>query len=627
MKKSTIIFFLVLAILKTQAQDYLISFAGAGATTVVGTVKVDNLTSGTTLTLNGGAVLHLIASVGMDALNMDNDNVQLYPNPMSVQSTLTFIAPENGNTVIGIVDLSGRIVCQISTLVSTGTHSFRISGLSKGMYFVKVTGKNYFYSTKLINQSNLQREARVEFVSSVKTHTSNLLKSAAATIDMAYTDGDQLLFKGISGIYSTVVADVPVSSKTITFNFAACTDADNNNYSIVQIGAQTWMAENLKVGVRIDGIQAQTNNNIIEKYCYNNDEANCTIYGGLYQWNEMMQYVTTPGVRGLCPAGWHLPSDVEWTTLTTFIGGGGAAAGKMKSTGTVEAGTGLWYAPNTGATNATGFTADPGGDYYWGDFRDIGTNAVWWTSSEYYNYNADSAWYRVLYSNFNYIGPYYYAKSSGFSVRCLLDNTIPFTCGTSITMNHVSGAVAPVNKTVTYGTVTNIPGEPSKCWITSNLGADHQATAVNDATEASAGWYWQFNCKQGYKHDGTTRTPNTSWISSINETTDWITANDPCNIELGTTWRIPTYTEWYNVDNTGDWYTWTGPWGSGLKLHAAGYLYNGNGSLDTRGSFGYYWSNAQYDDTYGRYFYFNIDYSGMYYYNKAIGFSVRCLRD
>ena len=78
-----------------------------------------------------------------------------------------------------------------------------------------------------------------------------------------------------------------------------------------------------------------------------------------------------------------------------------------------------------------------------------------------------------------------------------------------LTINHVEGVVAPVTKTTTYGTVTNIPGELTKCWITSNLGSDQQATAVNDATEASAGWYWQFNRKQGYKHDGSTRTPNT----------------------------------------------------------------------------------------------------------------------
>jgi hypothetical protein len=123
-----------------------------------------------------------------------------------------------------------------------------------------------------------------------------------------------------------------------------------------------------------------------------------------------------------------------------------------------------------------------------------------------------------------------------------------FACSTSITINHVAGVVAPVTKTVTYGTVTNIPGEPTKCWITSNLGADHQATAVNDATEPSAGWYWQFNLKQGYKHDGTTRTPNTAWITNISESSDWTSMNDPCVLELGNGWRIPTYTEWTNVD-------------------------------------------------------------------------------
>ena len=96
--------------------------------------------------------------------------------------------------------------------------------------------------------------------------------------------------------------------------------------------------------------------------------------------------------------------------------------------------------------------------------------------------------------------------------------------------NPVQGAawvVAPVSKTVIYGTVNNIPGEPAKCRITSNLGADHQAYVVSDDTEASAGWYWQFNRKQGYRHDSTTRTPNTTRIITISEELDWETANDP----------------------------------------------------------------------------------------------------
>ena len=199
-------------------------------------------------------------------------------------------------------------------------------------------------------------------------------------------------------------------------------------------------------------------------------------------------------------------------------------------------------------------------------------------------------------------------------------------CGTPITVNHIAGAVAPVTKTVTYGTVTNIPGEPTKCWITSNLGADHQANSVGDATEASAGWYWQFNRKQGYKHDGTTRTPNTTWITSIAEISDWIFANDPCSIELGTSWHVPTFGDLYTVWQSGGWTDWNGPWNSGLKLHAAGHLNDSDGSLISRGSTGLYWSSSiSYSDADPLYFWSNACL--WVSLPKSSGFSVRCVRD
>jgi uncharacterized protein (TIGR02145 family) len=203
----------------------------------------------------------------------------------------------------------------------------------------------------------------------------------------------------------------------------------------------------------------------------------------------------------------------------------------------------------------------------------------------------------------------------------------PFPCNFTFMINHIAGVVAPVNKAVAYGTINGIPGELAKCWITSNLGSDHQATGVSDATEASAGWYWQFNRKQGYKHDGTTRTPNTTWIASISETSNWISANDPCKIELGTTWRIPTYTEWNNVINSGGWTDLSFAWGSGLKLHGAGYLGFSTGSLSSRGSSGNYWSSTQSNSTNAWTLHIDGGSSNMNDYNKAYGFSVRCVRD
>ena len=200
-------------------------------------------------------------------------------------------------------------------------------------------------------------------------------------------------------------------------------------------------------------------------------------------------------------------------------------------------------------------------------------------------------------------------------------------CGYYFTVSHTAGNVAPVSKTVTYSTVSNIPGEPTKCWITQNLGADHQAIQVYDSTEASAGWYWQFNRMQGYKHNGEVRTPNTTWITDIAENFDWLTANDPCALLLGNGWRLPTSTEWTNVDVSGSWTNWMGPWNSALKLHSAGNLNHSNGLLYDRGSFGAYWSSMQADMFDGKFLSFFSSSCNVTAYNKTYGYSARCLRD
>jgi uncharacterized protein (TIGR02145 family) len=198
-------------------------------------------------------------------------------------------------------------------------------------------------------------------------------------------------------------------------------------------------------------------------------------------------------------------------------------------------------------------------------------------------------------------------------------------CGSSVTVNHIAGDVAPVNKSVTYGIVTNIPGEPSKCWLNSNLGASHQATAAGDTTEASAGWYWQFNHKQGYKHNASTRIPNTIWINPITENTDWQNANDPCLLELGNGWRIPTTSEWNNVNVSGAWSNWDDPWLSDLKIHTSGYLSSSNGMLYGRGANGFYWSSSQYNSNLAWYLRFPTESNNIVYYSKALGASIRCL--
>jgi len=177
---------------------------------------------------------------------------------------------------------------------------------------------------------------------------------------------------------------------------------------------------------------------------------------------------------------------------------------------------------------------------------------------------------------------------------------------------------------VTYGVVlTNLSGA-DKCWLTQNLGADNQASSATDATDAAAGWYWQFNRKQGYSNISGVTSP--AWtITSINETSDWVAAQDPCTIELGAGWRIPTKTEWTNAD--GAWANYTDTYNSVLKLHASGYLSASNGSLSSRGTNGSYWSSTQNDATNGWLLGFYSSGSNMDHNNKAYGISLRCLRD
>ena len=197
-------------------------------------------------------------------------------------------------------------------------------------------------------------------------------------------------------------------------------------------------------------------------------------------------------------------------------------------------------------------------------------------------------------------------------------------CGGTIAINHTIGVVAPETKSVNYGTVSStLGGTGAKCWLTQNLGSSQQASSATDATDASAGWYWQFNRKKGYKVG-----PTPAWtITSISEASDWVAAQDPCTIELGAGWRIPTYNEWANADGEG-WVNYTNTYNSVLKLHAAGYLDDSNGSLYNRGNDGYYWSSTQGGSANGSSLYFDssncfIDNSN----DKAYGFSLRCLRD
>jgi uncharacterized protein (TIGR02145 family) len=226
--------------------------------------------------------------------------------------------------------------------------------------------------------------------------TSTLLAQYKMSIKNADNTTQDIWIHDITEITFTNVA---FTCGTSTITYAGQT------YNTMQIGSQCWLKENLNIGTRIDGSSSQGDNSTIEKYCYNdNASSECDTYGGLYQWNEAMQYITTAGAQGICPTGWHIPTQAEFQTLKSEVGSDG---NKLLAVG------------QGGGTNTSGFSALLAGDLVLDTtYVNLGTIAFFWSSKEAasgYGYYMDlknsTSLITITNTNINY----------GFSVRCLKD--------------------------------------------------------------------------------------------------------------------------------------------------------------------------------------------------------------
>jgi uncharacterized protein (TIGR02145 family) len=459
----------VFCALNANAQDYLISFTGTGASTNVSTVKVENLTAGTSLIINGNDILHLKAIItGVNSIKDDQSSeIKIYPNPMSDNSTMQIYAPVAGDAVITVLDITGMPVARIQSYLENSRQDFNISGLKTGFYIINVKGNNYQFSEKVLSNGQPGRTIRIEKVNAIIQKTEEkapekISKGLPATVDMAYTTGDRLKFTGISGNYSMVKIDIPTSDKTIAFNFIYCTDGDNNNYPVVEIGSQLWMAENLKTTNFNDGtaIPQVTDNqewSALEstpKYCwYNNDPATFKeTYGALYNWS-VLAALSNNG-KNACPVGWHVPNLSEWSALNP-----GGYGGNLKETGYAH-----WLNPNTNASNETGFTALPGGERAPGSlsFNSNGLNGEWWSSTRSIDYSRQTI--VMSYGNGSVTkrgtkDPY------GFSVRCIYGEIILPTITTTAVSSITNTSAISGENIISYGyydvTTRGI------CWSTS----------------------------------------------------------------------------------------------------------------------------------------------------------------
>ena len=199
---------------------------------------------------------------------------------------------------------------------------------------------------------------------------------------------------------------------SIKFYFFVCgddIDYQGKTYPTVLIGSQCWLKENLNVGTMITGGQAQSDNGIIEKWCYNNDPANCIDYGGLYTWGEAMQHISLEGSQGICPDGWHIPTIAEFLTLKATVNSDGNAL-KREDQGS-GAGQG---------TNTSGFSALLAGGFI-GYFADLSNFGTIWSSTEDVQYFYP--YLMVLRHDNNQIaaGGLMGSPGNGYSIRCIKD--------------------------------------------------------------------------------------------------------------------------------------------------------------------------------------------------------------
>lgn len=357
--------------------------------------------------------------VGVQEIHQKSAPFRLFqssPNPVKEQCIVSMYLPEDGNVRMRISEIRGRTITTEEKVLEKGFQHFHFVPGSSPVYFLSASWKNQTASTKIINAEPGRRmNCRLAYAGcSEHQHSRNAS-----------------LGKNSLVVLESGIPDNPSSNKIIAFRFTTnlpcpgtpTVEYQGQVYNTIQIFSQCWMKENLNVGLMINGNQNQTNNGIVEKYCYDNNPDSCTRYGGLYQWEEMMQYSSQQGTRGICPPDWHLPTDEEWMVLEGAVDSQVEIGDNLWENagwrGT-DAGTNLktttGWNENGNGTDLFGFAGLPGGCR---GFKDIGTSGYWWTSTEQDDMDK---WHRFLYSadlEVNRSGNY---RLFGLSVRCIKDN-------------------------------------------------------------------------------------------------------------------------------------------------------------------------------------------------------------
>ena len=410
-------------------------------------IFIENLTQGGDTTLYAPdtvLVLDYVTNIGNNEAIVENSFSvsQNYPNPFKGKTEVNLYLPEKETIKITVRDIVGRELAQYENTLNRGKHCFAFYPGNEKYYLFTVTGKQLSKTIKMLN-ANIKAVHGGKCKIVYDEYYDNVIgfKSQNAINNFVFNIGDELKYTAYTDVEEEEIIDTPSGSQIYTFQFegwtpcpgmSTVTDIDSNVYNTVFIGSQCWIKENLKTTNYNNGtpIPNVTDDDTWQNLTtgayvwYDNDILWKDLYGGLYNW------YTTIDPNGLCPTGWHTPTNDEWTILTDYIGGTSEPHGnELKSCRQVNSPLGGYcntsdhprWSENSSnwGTDDYGFSGLPGGTRSTnGPFYNIGNYSTWWSSTEA---SPSSAWERNLHYNAGNVVLHEDGKTDGDSVRCLRD--------------------------------------------------------------------------------------------------------------------------------------------------------------------------------------------------------------
>lgn len=450
--KTTMLFLNIglLFVIHTKAQNSQIELTfiaeNNGQYVSLDSILIENLTQGGDTALYApDTVLLLDFITNIDNKETSNEGAfsvsQNYPNPFKERTTFNLYLAEKQFIKITVRDILGRKLAKYDNIICKGNNVFAFCCGNEMYYLLTVEGRQTCQTIKMLNAGNITNSQRkCEIVHIGKGEYLPEFKSQKAINEFVFNLGDELKYTGFTVLGERSLFDSPMSNQTYSFQYygnpcpgtPTITDIDGNVYNTVLIGSQCWMAENLKTTTyrnetpvpNVTGNSSWSSLTTGAYAWYDNNISWKESYGALYNWFAVID------PNGLCPSGWHVPTNDEWTILTDFIGGTVAPYGnELKSCRQVNSPLGeacntaehpRWYQHGTHyGTDDHWFSGLPGGSrHFLGNFVTLSYIGSFWSST---GGSPDNAWLRGLNYNDGSIDVFGFYKKNGYSVRCLRD--------------------------------------------------------------------------------------------------------------------------------------------------------------------------------------------------------------